>query len=71
MATHITRRFLGTKEAAAYLQITPRTLQNLRSAGKGPTYVRLSERNIRYKAEDLDDYVQKMTITEKTSGPGE
>lgn len=52
---------LCTKDAAAYLRISPSTLANLRSQGKGPVFRRLTDRkfgNVLYRKEDLDAWVE-------------
>lgn len=45
--------FLSPDQAAFYLGLSPRTLQEYRSAGTGPRYRRHS-RHIRYHIDDLD-----------------
>ena len=44
--------FLNTEQAAAYLGLSPRKLQIMRSRGTGPRY-RLHSRLIRYHVDDL------------------
>lgn len=45
--------FLSPDQAAFYLSLSPRTLQEYRTAGTGPRYRRHS-RHIRYHIDDLD-----------------
>lgn len=45
--------FLAPDQAAFYLGVSPRTLQEYRSAGTGPRFRRHS-RHIRYHVDDLD-----------------
>lgn len=45
--------FLSPEQAAFYLSLSPRTLQEYRTAGTGPLYRRHS-RHIRYHIDDLD-----------------
>lgn len=45
--------FLTTQQAAFYLGLSPRTLQEYRSAGTGPRFRRHSRR-ISYHIDDLD-----------------
>ncbi len=45
--------FLTTQQAAFYLGLSPRTLQEYRTAGTGPRFRRHSRR-IRYHIDDLD-----------------
>jgi excisionase family DNA binding protein len=47
---------LTETEAAERLRLAPRTLRELRSKGK-ITFVRLTPRNIAYRAEDVEEYV--------------
>lgn len=55
---------LDTVQAAAYLTKSgypckPRTLESLRSVGnKGPKYLRLSYRRVRYSPQELDKFVK-------------
>lgn len=39
--------------AAEFVDLSPRTMQNLRQRGVGPRFVRLSARSIRYRRRDL------------------
>jgi hypothetical protein len=48
---------VDTEGAAARLGLNPRTLENQRSRGDGPPFVRLG-RAIRYRIADLDAYVE-------------
>lgn len=45
--------FLTTAQAAFYLGLSPRTLQEHRSAGTGPVF-RRHARRVRYHIDDLD-----------------
>ena len=49
-------RYLGTKEAAAYLGLSWKTLEKLRVTGKGPPYAKAGRRVI-YDRHDLDEWV--------------
>lgn len=55
-------RLLGIEEAAAFLGLRPQTLNNRRSRNKGPSYVRLGRRAIRYRLCDLESYVAKRLV---------
>lgn len=52
-------KLLTTKAAAAILGISPRTLQSWRAQGKSPKYQRLGHKTIRYKEEDLKQWVKE------------
>lgn len=51
------RQMMNEKEAAAYLGLSARTLQQWRYLKRGPRYVKVSERCVRYRLVDLDDWV--------------
>lgn len=44
---------LTTEQAGNYLALPPATLRSWRSLGKGPAYVRLAARDVRYRTSDL------------------
>ena len=62
-------RLLNEREAAAFLGYTIRALQNWRLRGGGPTYVKVSERSIRYRRRELMAWVEERLRT-STSDPG-
>ena len=45
--------FLNTRRAAAYLDLSPRTLDGYRVSGEGPAFHRFGNR-VRYRRSDLD-----------------
>lgn len=47
--------FLSTEQAAFYLGLSPRKLQELRASGEGPDFRRHC-RYVRYHIEDLDSW---------------
>lgn len=49
---------LTTKQAAAFLNVSPRTLQDWRLDRSGPTYIALSDRAIRYRRSDLEEWLK-------------
>ena len=61
-------RLWGEKEAAAYLGLSVRTLQNWRS-GRGPypsiPFVKISARCVKYRRADLDAWIE-----ERVAGSG-
>jgi len=57
---------LSTEQAAAWLGVTKRFLEASRLKGGGPVYVRLSRNLVRYRLEDLQEWVQER-IRENTS----
>lgn len=44
---------VNERQAAKLLSVSPRALQKWRSNGRGPVFVRISKRCIRYRPEDL------------------
>ncbi|WP_442866909.1 helix-turn-helix transcriptional regulator [Actinomyces sp. B33] len=44
---------LSTEQAGEYLAVSPDTLRTWRCRGRGPAYVAVSARNVRYRVEDL------------------
>jgi len=50
-------RLLKTKEAAAYLGLSVRTLENWRYQGRGPKVTTL-DRTVRYDLRDLDAWIE-------------
>lgn len=51
----VPKRTLNNREAAAYLGLSPGTLEVWRSLGKGPRF-RKHGRRVLYEIKDLDDY---------------
>lgn len=58
-----TRNLLTRTQAAEYLGITPRALQQLNYLGTGPTFVIVGTRTVRYRLADLDQYIEDRTYT--------
>ena len=58
---------LTEEQAAAEIGVSPRTLRALRSAGK-IRYVRPSPRVIRYKPEDVAEYIDRVTCQDNPPG---
>lgn len=53
----MTRKLLTTKEAANHLGVSSAYLERDRWAGARVPFVRLGKRAIRYRQEDLDNFV--------------
>lgn len=58
MATD-SRSLLTPKEAAEYLGIPEGTLAQWRSQRRGPPYIKLEERLVRYRLSDLEAYLNR------------
>lgn len=50
---------LRPQAAAAYLGLSVVTLQRQRARGEGPRHLRLSERAVGYRREDLDRWLEE------------
>ena len=55
-------RFFDTGRAAAYLGLSPRTLDGYRVSGDGPAFHRFGNR-VRYRRVDLDSWAAKRRAT--------
>lgn len=56
-------------QAAEYLSLTNRALQAWRCQGRGPRFVKISARAVRYRLEDLERWVEER-LRRSTSDPG-
>ena len=61
-------KMLSTEQAAEYCEMSPRTLEKLRSDGDGPVYAKLGHL-VRYAIEDLDRWIAERR-RRSTSDPG-
>lgn len=61
---------LTEEDAAAYLKLTRRALQAWRYQGRGPRFVKISARAVRYRPEDLETWVETRLRT-STVDPGD
>jgi predicted DNA-binding transcriptional regulator AlpA len=48
---------LTVKEAASYIRVSAGHLNNLRTAGKGPRFVKLGPHKVLYDTRDLDRWI--------------
>jgi excisionase family DNA binding protein len=55
--TGLRHQLLTESEAASLLTLSVKTLRNWRVSGKGPRFVRLSGRAIRYRRSDLEAFI--------------
>ncbi|HVT16378.1 MAG TPA: helix-turn-helix domain-containing protein [Thermoanaerobaculia bacterium] len=56
--SHISSPLLGEKDAALFLNLSVKTLQNWRVSGRGPSFVKIGRR-VQYRLTDLEEYVAK------------
>ena len=61
MSTSDAPRTYSTEDAAAYLQLAPGTLTNLRSRGDGPVYCKIGRRVV-YRQADLDAWLDAHAV---------
>ena len=54
--THEREQYLNNEESAAFLKVSPATLNTWRSRGLGPKYYKAGRR-VLYKSQDLEDYI--------------
>lgn len=60
---------LTETQAAEILQLTPRALQAWRYQGRGPRFVKISARAVRYRLDDLEEWIETR-LRRSTSDPG-
>ena len=63
------RQFFNTQRAAAYLDLSPRTLDGYRLTGAGPAFHRFGNR-VRYRRDDLDVWANKRRATTTAEADG-
>ena len=59
---------LTTVEAAAFVRLSRRTLEDYRTKGTGPTYRRLGKK-IYYRSEDLNAWIDDRAFTSTSEYP--
>ena len=63
---------LNEEQAAKVLNVAQRTLQAWRFQGKGPAFVRISSRCIRYRRPDLEAWIDShLTGGKPTANPAQ
>ena len=58
----MTKKLIGQKEAANYLNLSEATLERDRWRGGDIPYIRVGPRAIRYDLEQLDEYIDHNTV---------
>jgi len=61
-------KHFGTREAAAWLGLSPRTLDRYRVSGDGPAFHRFGSR-VRYLAADLEAWASARRLSTSDDGP--
>lgn len=59
---------LTTPDAAAFINVSKRTLESWRARGIGPRYIALSARAVRYRVEDLRSFLADRTVEPGANG---
>lgn len=67
MARQLDEYLMTEKEVCEMLGLKPRTLQSWRLFGRGPQFVRLSDRIIRYRMSDVEDWIASVQERQKVS----
>ncbi len=62
MASGSKTTLLTAKEAAGVLCVPEGTLAQWRSQRRGPPYIKLEGRLVRYRAEDLENYLKEHVV---------
>ena len=55
-------QLLDTSEAATFLGLAPTTLEHWRGLRKGPPFLRVGPRCIRYRLEDLEAWLSEQVV---------
>jgi len=54
---------LDTADAGVHLSVASATLAKWRRVGGGPPFLRLGSKSVRYKVEDLDQWLESRRVT--------
>jgi predicted DNA-binding transcriptional regulator AlpA len=57
-----TPRLLTPKQAAEFLSVPEGTLAQWRSQSRGPVFIKLEGRLVRYRARDLENYIAEHLV---------
>ena len=57
-----TDELIDAGEVARVLGISPRTLEGMRQEGRGPAYVRISSKCVRYRRSDLERFLTRVRV---------
>jgi hypothetical protein len=55
------QKMLDQRQVADVLKVSSRCIENWRHRGFGPAFIRVSSRAVRYRAEDLNQWIEGMT----------
>ena len=57
------KALLTPDRAAEFLSVSPETLAQWRSQQRGPAYIKLEARLVRYRLSDLESYIEARSVT--------
>jgi predicted DNA-binding transcriptional regulator AlpA len=63
-----TTRLLTPKQAAEFLSVSEGTLAQWRSQSRGPVFIKLEGRLVRYRARDLENYIAGRVVEPALDG---
>lgn len=55
--------YLNSAQAAAFLGLTEAGMETMRKEGRGPRFVRASQKLVRYRVQDLRDWMESFAVT--------
>lgn len=59
---NIQSRYLITEDAAQIIGLSRRTLEKWRKLGKGPRYIKVGRKIVKYRREDLADFMDSFQV---------
>lgn len=62
-AVQMTAQLLTTAQAAEVLDVHPATLATWRTEGRGPRFIKIGERNVRYARSELEAWLDSQVRT--------
>lgn len=69
MSAGFTRPLATDKEFAAFAGLTTAQVAQLRYLGRGPRFIRVTGRQIRYRWDDIHDWLQAQTFSRSDQRP--
>ncbi len=60
--------YLNTVQAASILGLKPSTLEAWRMYGRGPPWIRMGPRIVRYRLSDLNQWISENIVENKRAG---
>lgn len=58
---------LSTKQTAKFLGTSTRILEDMRRTGRGPKYIKIGYRTVRYRKSDLLEWLEQKTFSNNAS----